>query len=368
MWDVLPSIYRRALRLCYINAGWARDEAGLLNLTGGADRPPPPSLADFYRAVEEATTDETSLQGATASTEYMSNVRQGAVSRIRDLLANAGHVINTREAGPFAALLDRPVVMEIGRVGSSEDIALIMAFLLVSLLEELQKRVRMAGADGREAPRQHVTLLEEAHQLMPATTGGGGHEQADARGKASEEFSNILAEVRGFREAILIAEQMPSSLVAGAIANTHVKIMHWLESPADFDLFGRIMNLDESQKVRARTLATGEAIVRDEMSQPVHVRVNDYGRAWPKKDVTDKELREFMRRDGIPAIPAWRPSTVQAVPLTQGARPIAAHGSPDAAASAAGQDDRRDSGNAGPQTERRYTPPPIRPRADQTRP
>lgn len=322
MWDVLPSIYRNALRKCYINAGWAADADRLLSITGGDHNPPPPSLADFYRAVDEATNEEVGLAASASSTEYMSNVRQGAVSRIRDLLASAGHVINTVEAGPFAELLDRPVVMEVGRVGSSEDIALIMAFLLVSLVEELQKRLRGAGDGGQRSVRQHVTLLEEAHQLMPAAAGGGGRDQPETRGKSSEEFSNILAEVRGFRESILIAEQIPSSLVTGAVANTHVKVMHWLESPTDFELFGRIMNLNESQKIRARTLATGEAIVRDEMSQPVHVRVPAYGATFPSRDVSDEELRAFMTgRNDNPPIPVRlsQPDDLYASPLAAAA-------------------------------------------------
>lgn len=87
----------------------------------------------------------------------------------------------------------------------------------------------------------------------------------------------MLAEVRAYGEAIIIAEQIPTDLVKGAIGNTFIKIMHWLEDVPSFELFYSITNLNENQKLYARTLKPGFAIVRSVYGQPVHVKVPEFG-------------------------------------------------------------------------------------------
>ena len=122
----------------------------------------------------------------------------------------------------------------------------------------------------------HITVVEEAHRLM-AETGASSSVLADSRGAAGEDFANILAEVRGYGEGVIIAEQIPTLLVKGAIGNTYLKLMHWLEDAPSFDLFGNIMNLDPQQREYARTLTSGFAIVRNPYGRPVHIKVPEFG-------------------------------------------------------------------------------------------
>ncbi|NJL54008.1 ATP-binding protein [bacterium] len=309
MWDPLPAIYRAAIRQVYADRGW-----DVVSGVGGDQGTRIPTVADFYDTLVTTANEMTKDYGR----EVQGNVRQGSEIRIRDLLLNLGAVVNAEEPAAIGEILKRPTVMELGRIGSSEDTALLMAFLLMQLSEQLQSNLRLIPHHERKK-QMHVTLVEEAHRLMPASTGGNADYTADPRSKGGEDFSNLLAEVRGFGEGILIAEQMPTTLVQGAIGNTYLKIMHWLEDQASFRLFCDIMNLDDRQRDYARTLQRGETIVRDVSGRPVHVRVSNYLDKFQTPDDTtiiedsDEDVHRFMQgRFVIPPSAPWTPPAIQA--------------------------------------------------------
>lgn len=305
MWDPLPAVYRDALRNVYRNRGW-----DLTTGKGGDPGTTYPTLAEFYDAIVDSAERLTAGYGS----EAKGNVRQGSEIRIRDLAQNTSMIINVDGATPLTDMLARPTVMELGRVGSSEDIALVMGFLLTALTEELESAQKDVPQSQRT--RLHATLIEEAHRLM--SRGQYGSEfLADPRAKGAEDFANILAEVRGFGEMVLLAEQIPTNLVLGAVANTHVKIMHWLEDEASFDLFEDILSLNELQREYTRTLDVGQAIVRGKSGRPVHVQVMNYldklqhADDTPVVDDSDGAVRAFMTdRVELPLALPWAPRDV----------------------------------------------------------
>jgi hypothetical protein len=301
MWDPLPAIYRAAMRQVYSSAGW-----DLVSGRGGDEDVRTPTMSQFYDAIVQCAETLTADYGR----EVRGNVKQGAEIRVRDLLDNMGHVVNASEPAPFNEILKRPTVMELGRVGSTEDTALIMGFMMMLISEELQSRSKQNDPAVREK-NIHLTLVEEAHRLMSRGYTSNEH-TADPRTKGGEDFSNLLAEVRGFGEGVLIAEQIPTNLVQGAIGNTYLKVMHWLEDANSFGLFCEIMNLNERQRDYARTLERGHVIVRGQNGYPVHVKVNNYldlfqdSRDRPNIDDSDGAVRNFMHdRIQIPLAQPW---------------------------------------------------------------
>lgn len=300
MADPLPAIYREALRKVYRDKHW-----DLIKGRGG-DSAQIPNMMDFYNAIVEVTSE------LEYGREIQADIYQASEIRIRDLLESTGSIINVVDVGQIQAILDRPTVIELGRVGSMEDTALIMGFLMLLVSEHIEQQKR---------DKPHVMVVEEAHRLM--SRGHFGSEfVADPRSQSGEDFSNILAEVRGFNEGILIAEQTPTDLVSGAIGNTYLKVMHWLEDAESFYLFSELMNLDDRQKKYARTLKPGEAIVRSEFGRPVHIVVPEFETEFVPKELlanpnaldrltTDDCLRELMckrlKRLGItiPPTPRW---------------------------------------------------------------
>lgn len=283
--DPLPMIYREALRKIYQEKGWDI-VSGKGDTESGKQYP---VMSEFYATIQKIT------DGLEYGKEVKDNVRQASVIRIADLLENAGHVVNVRTSMPFTAILNNPVIMEIGRVGSAQDTSLLMGFLLMRLAEEIERNPRSKKDD--EPFRPHITVVEEAHRLM-AEVGLSG---SDSRSSAGEDFANILAEVRGFGEGLIIAEQIPTMLVKGAIGNTFLKIMHWLEDAPSFDLFSSIMNLDPKQREYVRSLSTGFAVVRSPSGHPVHIKIPEMHdqtgmEKIPESSKSDETTKIFMAK------------------------------------------------------------------------
>lgn len=304
LWDPLPQIYRASIRAVYQRHGW-----DVVNGVGGHGRGHTPTLADFYDTIVGVAQEMTKDYGS----EVRGNARQGSEIRIRELLERLGPVMNVVEAAPIAQVLRQPTVMELGMLGEADDKALVMAFLLILLFEQVQSDDAQRGPDARQG-HMHVTLLEEAHQFMPASPPAASQFVANPRAAGSEDLSSLLAEWRGFGEGLLIAEQIPSDLVKGAVGNTYLKLMHRLEDQPSFDLFSDALNLNDRQRIYARTLERGCAIVRGERGHPIHVRVTNYLDSFQDKDDrtlvddSDEAVRAHMEaRIHVPHPLNWEP-------------------------------------------------------------
>jgi hypothetical protein len=117
-------------------------------------------------------------------------------------------------------------------------------------------------------------VVEEAHRLLARQQGGKSAEDAQAKEKAAEAFANILAENRKYGEGVIIAEQLPTKLVADAVKNTNLKIMHRLTAEDDRRYLGETMGMDEAQRLFAARLQTGEALLySDEFAEAAHVSI-----------------------------------------------------------------------------------------------
>jgi hypothetical protein len=120
----------------------------------------------------------------------------------------------------------------------------------------------------------HVTLVEEAHRLLARSAGGKSSEDAQAKEKAAEAFANTLAENRKYGEGVIIAEQLPTKLVADAVKNTNLKIMHRLTAEDDRRYLGETMGMDEAQRLFAARLQAGEALLySDDLAEAAHVSI-----------------------------------------------------------------------------------------------
>ena len=57
---------------------------------------------------------------------------------------------------------------------------------------------RMSNADQQNAGLRHITVLEEAHNLLRRTDTAQGQESANLQGKAVEMITNAIAEMRTY--------------------------------------------------------------------------------------------------------------------------------------------------------------------------
>jgi len=267
MWDPLPAIYEAALARVYTRPpyDWPLDEKG------GGGRPSP-CLADFAQAVIDELAENV-LPDYGKGTEAAGILTGASKIRVNSILRSLGHILNVRQSDPafFQRLLTRPAVIELGALGDPSSIALVMAFLITQLAGHIEHAFRRGG----RTERPHLLVIEEAHRLLSAETPAtAGPNQGNVRGKSAEELNTLLAEVRKFRQGIMVLDQRPSSLVGGALDNALINIMCRLNDRVGFEHLINVLNLNPAQQRYARTrLKPGDALMLDAQSgQPVLMR------------------------------------------------------------------------------------------------
>jgi hypothetical protein len=270
----LPSRYQDALNLTYLRAGFLPSER-----PDGAKRTWP-TVVEFLAAMREVVDDLTAAGGDRAGIEAAS------VRRARQLVrGTAGSVFLTDRQNDIGRLLDHPVILELKSLGPGDERALMMALLLNAVAEHHQS----GPATGELV---HVTVIEEAHRLLERSPGGEparAVRAAQAKEKAAEAFADILAKNRRYGAGVIITEQIPGKLVADAVKNVNLKVVHRLTAEDDRRYLGETMGMDEQQRVLASRLGAGEALLFSdegpfsdggaELPAAVHLRISSTLRA-----------------------------------------------------------------------------------------
>ncbi|HFD39072.1 MAG TPA: ATP-binding protein [Anaerolineae bacterium] len=238
---ILPSIIAEAMERIYRNKGW--------RLTDRAQEQETrlfPTMREMASMVLQVA-GQRGYKGETAA-----NVRAAAHGRIGSLLRGSrGLMFDCQRSLSASSLLQRPVILEMNDL-NQEDKALTMMFLLMWLREyrELHPQSRL----------QHVTVVEEAHNVISNVQSVGSSEAAaDTRARAVAAFSDMLAEVRAYGEGIIISDQSPEKLAPDAMRNTNLQIAHQLRDRRDREAVARAMIMEEAQQNYLGKLRVGEA-------------------------------------------------------------------------------------------------------------
>lgn len=108
---------------------------------------------------------------------------------------------------------------------------------------------------------RHLTVLEEAHNLLKRTSTEQPAEGGNLLGKSVEMLSNAIAEMRTYGEGFVIADQAPGLLDASVIRNTNTKIVLRLPEGGDRELVGGSEALTDAQVTELARLPRGVAAV-----------------------------------------------------------------------------------------------------------
>lgn len=108
---------------------------------------------------------------------------------------------------------------------------------------------------------RHVTVLEEAHNLLKRTSTEQSQDSGNLLGKSVEMLTNSIAEMRTYGEGFIIADQAPALLDMAVIRNTNTKIIMRLPDKDDRELVGRAANLNDDQITELAKLPRGVAAV-----------------------------------------------------------------------------------------------------------
>lgn len=271
MYAAMPAILKDACERAYAAAGW--DIAASINWKQENSFP---CFADVLEQIKKV------LEESAYSADNKSDYTGALVTRIRSLTTGIyGQVFtNDTEAALFGEkLFDENVIVDLSRVGSTETKSLIMGLLVMQMQE-----YRMASAKEANSALKHITVLEEAHNILKRTSTEQSAESANLAGKSVEMLSNAIAEMRTYGEGFIIADQAPGLLDMAAIRNTNTKIIMRLPDEEDRKLVGKAAGLNDDQIVELSKLPTGVAAVyQNDWIEPVLCKIPRFENAQPLK-------------------------------------------------------------------------------------
>lgn len=150
-------------------------------------------------------------------------------------------------------LTDGPTVVQLGDIADEEERNFVASMLVLYVSDA-------ARAHGLSDSVRHVTVLEEAHRLMPEPVTGGA-EDADAGAVIAKLMTQLLAEIRAYGEGLLIIDQSPAAVAREVLRNTNVKLVHRIVDRDDQQALGGALGLDEQASSMLGSLQIGRLLV-----------------------------------------------------------------------------------------------------------
>ena len=124
---------------------------------------------------------------------------------------------------------------------------------------------------------RHVTILEEAHNILKRCSQEQSMEGSNVAGKSVEMISNAIAEMRTYGEGFIIVDQSPGAVDISAIRNTNTKIVMRLPEDSDRKIAGKSAAMKDNQVDEIAKLPTGVAVVyQNDWEEPVLCQINMY--------------------------------------------------------------------------------------------
>lgn len=260
MYAAMPAVLKEAVEKSYEDCGWNLTES--TNKYGSELYP---TFADVTRNIR------TIIDNSEYNAENKGAYKGSLITRLKSLTNGINGLIFTTDELENTDLFDENVIVDLSRVGSTETKSLIMGLLVLKLQE-----YRMTSGLMNAALR-HVTVLEEAHNLLKRTSTEQSQESGNLTGKSVEMLTNSIAEMRSFGEGFIIADQAPALLDMAVIRNTNTKIILRLPDQNDRELVGKAANLNDDQITELAKLPRGVAAVyQNEWVEAVLCRVKHF--------------------------------------------------------------------------------------------
>ena len=281
MYAAMPAVLKDAVLRAYEASGWnlitsTNSEGALF-----------PTFADVLQELDYVI--EHSAYSSDTKGDYIGSL----ATRLNSLTNGLNGQIFVPDEVDNQVLFDSKTIVDLSRVGSLETKALLMGVLVMRLSEH-----RMVYAEGMNLPLQHVTVLEEAHNILKRTSAEQNMEGANMAGKSVEMISNAIAEMRTYGEGFIIADQSPNAIDISAIRNTNTKIIMRLPDEEDRQLAGRSAALKDEQLDEIAKLPKGVAVVyQNDWLEPVLCKIHKYEGKEILYQYKAGDIEENVKRD-----------------------------------------------------------------------
>lgn len=248
----LDKIFEESINNCYSDFRWldsytSDSRGGIFN------------ISDFIKCFQ-STFDEIGYTGDAK------NIGRAGTVRLNSLV----NLFDNYHSIPIEDLLSKPTVIELAAIENSDQKALIISLLLLSILAYVN--ANYVGDGGL----RNVILLEEAHVLLDSETNSG---QGDANPSAIAQglVKRMLAEIRSYGVGLIIADQSPRKVGTDVVALTDMKVVFRLVEAMDKQIISDSINMDDQQVQRLARLKPGEAFFFfNKLDDPEEVVTPDY--------------------------------------------------------------------------------------------
>ena len=261
MYSAMPAVLKKAMLDAYESCGWDL-RLSVNRLSQGENVYP--SFLDLFLSLEKVITE------SAYSEEVKSNYSGALLTRMESLTNGLnGEIFSVNELSNMV-LVDENCISDLSRVGSQETKSLIMGILIMRLSE-----YRMTGANTPNSALKHLTVLEEAHNILKRVSTEQSQEGSNMAGKSVEMITNAIAEMRTYGEGFVIVDQSPTSVDKAAIKNTNTKIVMRLPDEDDRKVSGKAAGMNDKQIDEIAKLPTGVAVVyQNDWVSPVLCKID----------------------------------------------------------------------------------------------
>ncbi len=295
MYGPMPYILEEAIHNVYKNKGWNFETEDHPYYTDSSEADYDrksllfPNMEDLKAEVERVVDNAGYYQ------DLQNNIKAALKTRINNLTIGVkGKIFNSRHSFDSKILFETPTVIELSNIVDDEEKAFLMGLILNKLYSYKEEKENSKKIEEKENIKlNHITVIEEAHRLLPNISLDKSGEEASSRAKSIETFTNILAEIRAYGEGIIIADQIASKLHRDVIKNTNIKIIHRTMDYEDREIVGKSINLTDNQILDIAELKKGEAIVHNrDIHQAFMVRIDEF----KEEKISSSEISNFYNK------------------------------------------------------------------------
>ena len=167
---------------------------------------------------------------------------------------------------------------------------------------------------GNRPTVRHVLFIEEAHNIIASSIQQGNMDSVDPKISATKYIVKMLAEVRALREAIVIADQIPTLLTSEVIKNTGFKLVHRLTAQDEKEYIGSTILASPLQLEQLSSYTNGKALIYYEgIQKPFSIQMAEWTHPNVDYDISiDSQLYEniseqvSIKRTIVSAFQDWQ--------------------------------------------------------------
>lgn len=277
LYAAMPAILKEAFEKSYRYCGWDLHHSIHFE-NGNGMFPTFLTLLDMLPKIIDASAYSADMKG-----DYTGSL----VTRVNSLTNGlVGDIFCRGKSVDDKILFEENTIIDLSRLQSDETISLIMGVLIMKLNE-----YRVVQNLDKNSRLRHVTILEEAHNILKRVSLEQNQESGNVQGASVGMIRKSIAEMRTYGEGFVIIDQSPAEVDAAAIRNTNTKFIMKLSDKEDFETVGRTIGLNDGQILEIGRLQCGVAVTyQTEWEEPVLTLIDPCSGAYELKCLKENDL------------------------------------------------------------------------------